>query len=258
MQTIFIHGFSGGGGRPLTPFARELGLDMSTVELPDMPGFRLADGILDAATLEDPVAYSRLVEEKIMKLRSGEKVRLIAYSHGAIPAFLVASRHEDIVEQLILVAPASSVRRSVKALPHITQWMTSILGVDRMITLMQSRPLVDAVTMYGRKRYWTREMFAQRLATRREESKQYNRNMFHLMRQLVTFQATCDDVHLKRVPLTILCVTDDEVVGADSISWFETHADHVEVISSRGGHAIVTVTPEKAAELLKPTLETVS
>ena len=255
MQTIFIHGFSGGGGRPLTPFARDLGLDMSTVELPDMPGFRLSDGVLDATTLEDPVAYSRLVEEKIMKLRDGEKIRLVAYSHGAIPAFLIASRHEDIVAQLILVAPASSVRRSVKALPHLTQWMTRVLGVERMITLMQSRPLVDAVTMYGRKRYWTQEMFAQRLAVRREESKQYNRNMFHLMKQLVTFQTVCDDVQLEQVPLTVLCVTDDEVVGADSISWFESHARHVDVVSSRGGHAIVTVTPEKAAKLLRPVLK---
>lgn len=250
MQTFFIHGFSGGGGRPLTPLAEALGLDMSQVELPDMPGFRLSDGELDAAVLEDPVAYSKLVEEKIFALRTSEKIRLVAYSHGAMPAFLIAARHEDIVSQLIIIGPASSVRRGVNMLPHMTNGIVRLVGADRAISVMRSRLLVDAATRYGRKSYWTPEMYATRIATRREESKQYNRNMLHLLKQLVTFQKVCDDVRLERVPLVILHITDDEVVGMDSIRWFESHAQHVEKISSLGGHAIVTVTPERTAELL--------
>lgn len=255
MQTIFIHGFSGGGGKPLTPLAEELGLDMTTVELPDMPGFRLSDGELDPQLLTDPVAYSQLVEAKIKSLIRGKKIRLVAYSHGAIPAFLIASRNESLVSQLIVIGPAASVRRGVSVLPYLTSALVRLLGVDRMILLMQSQMMVDTITRYGRKPYWTPEMYATRLQTRRDESKQYNRNMFYLMKQLISFQSVCDDVRLTRVPLTILHITDDEVVGVDSIRWFESHARHVETISSIGGHAIVTVTPDKTAELLKPVLE---
>lgn len=255
IQTIFIHGFSGGGGRPLTPLARELGLDMDLVELPDMPGFRIDDGELDADMLQDPIAYSRLVEEKIMALKKTKKIRLVAYSHGAIPAYLIASRNQDIVSQLVLIGPASSVRRTIKFLPQVTQGMTRILGVDRTINFMRNRMFVDLVTLYGRKRYWSHDILMTRLRTRREESKQYNRNMFYLMKQLVTFQSQCDDVRLDKVPTVILRITDDEIVGRDSIEWYRSHVDHLKIISTTGGHALVTVAPDKAAERLMSVFE---
>lgn len=251
MQTFFFHGFSGGGGQPLAPFARELGVDPRDMVLFDMPGFKKADGLLDPTVLADPVAYSLLVEKRVMQLKQTKKIRIVAYSHGAIPAFLFASRHQDMVEQLVLVCPASSLHPFVSLLPRVLNGTAKLVSIERLLGVMRNRFIVDAITLYGRKRYWTREALMARLRTRREESAQYNTNMFYLLRQLEVFQNQCDDIKLEAAPMVILRTTDDEVIGRNSVQWFRDHAVQSKLVSTIGGHAIVAVTPSKAAERLK-------
>lgn len=255
MQTFFFHGFSGGGGKPLAPFARELGLDMSKVVLLDMPGFKASDGLLDPALLESPEAYEQAAEVAILaQCQAGEKIRVIAYSHGAIPAFLFAARHQDIVAQLVLVCPASSLHPLVSLLPRVMRRAVGVAGVERVLSVMRNPYLVDAVTLYGRKRYWSHDALRMRLKTRREESAQYNANMYHLMQQLQTFQRQCDHIKIKSVPTVILRVTDDEVIGRDSVQWFQRHIAATKIVSVSGGHAVLAVMPKRAAARLKPLL----
>lgn len=251
MQTFFFHGFSGGGGKPLASFARELELDMHSVELLDMPGFKRKDGVLDAKMLSDPVAYEKMAEKRIMPLIKTDKIRIIAYSHGAIPAFLFAARHQDIVEQLVLVCPASSLHPFVGLLPRVMNGAAKLISIDRLLGVMRNRFLVDAMTLYGRKRYWSHDTLMMRLRTRRAESAQYNINMFYLMQQLEVFQRQCDDIRIDNVPTVILRTTDDEVIGRNSVQWFRDHIKQTKLVSTVGGHAIVSVAPEKAAKRLK-------
>lgn len=251
MQTFFFHGFSGGGGQPLEPFAKELGLDPQDVVLLDMPGFKAADGLIDPAILLDAEAYERMAEESIMPQITSSKIRIIAYSHGAIPAFLFTARHQDLVEQLVLICPASSMHPFVSLLPRVMDTVVKRVGIERTLGLMRRRYLVDAMTLYGRKRYWSREMLASRLRTRREEAEQYNVNMYYLLQQLRTFQTQCDHVKIQSVPAVILRTTDDEVIGRNSVSWFRDHISQTKIVSTIGGHAILAVMPEKAAERLR-------
>lgn len=256
MRTFFFHGFSGGGGQPLAPFARQLGLDMDNVVLLDMPGFKNSDGLLDQEILADPEAYEQMAEPAILQLRKSEKIRVIAYSHGAIPAFLFAARHQDIVAQLILICPAASMHPFVSLLPKVMGGVVRIAGMDRTLRFMRRRYLVDAMTLYGRKRYWDHDMLASRLRTRREEADEYNTNMYYLMKQLETFQKQCSDVRIEHIPTVILRATDDEVIGRNSVQWFRDHIAQTKIVSTIGGHAILAVMPEKAAERLIPFLET--
>lgn len=252
MQTFFFHGFSGGGGQPLAPFARKLGLDMRDVVLLDMPGFKKEDGLLDPAVLADPAAYEKMAADQILPHIKTDKIRIIAYSHGAIPAFLFAARHQDIVAQLVLVCPASSLHPFVSLLPRVMNGTAKLISIDRLLGVMRNRFLVDAMTLYGRKRYWSRDTLVMRLRTRREESAQYNTNMFYLMKQLEVFQYTCQDIHIDTVPAVILRTTDDEVIGRNSVQWFRDHIKQSKLVSTIGGHAIVAVAPEKAAARLTP------
>ncbi len=255
IQTFFFHGFSGGGGQPLAPFARQLGLDMDNVVLLDMPGFKTSDGLLDQDLLVDPQAYEEMAEPAIMELRKSEKIRVIAYSHGAIPAFLFAARHQDIVSQLVLICPASSMHPIVSLLPKVMGGVVRVAGMDRTLRFMRRKYLVDAMTLYGRKRYWDRDMLASRLRTRREEADEYNTNMYYLMKQLETFQRQCQDVRIDAIPTVILRATDDEVIGRNSVQWFRDHITQTKIVSTIGGHAILAVMPEKAAERLMPFLD---
>lgn len=254
MQTIFFHGFSGGGGAPLAPFAGELGLDMRDVVLLDMPGFKSDDGALDPKILADPAKYLDMAEPDILRQITADKVRIIAYSRGAIPAFLFAARHQDIVAQLVLICPASSLHPFVSLLPRVMNGTARIVSLDRLLGVMRNKFLVDAMTLYGRKRYWSRQALMERIRTRREESDQYNINMFYLMQQLTAFQRDYDDVQIDRVPTVILRTTDDEVIGRNSVQWFRDHITETKLVSTIGGHAILAVMPEKAAERLKPLL----
>lgn len=258
VQTFFFHGFSGGGGQPLEPFARELGLDMDNVVLLDMPGFKTSDGLLDPEVLSDPQRYEQMAEADILKRKTSPKVRIVAYSHGAIPAFLFAARNQDIVEQLVLVCPASSMHPFVNLLPGAMDGVVRVAGLNRTLGLLRQRWLIDLMTLYGRKRYWTREMLLNRIRTRRQEADQYNENMYYLMKQLTTFQQSCNDVRLDGVPMVILRTTDDEVIGRNSVQWFRDHTKQVKIVSTLGGHAIIAVMPEKAAERLRPLLVGVS
>lgn len=253
-QTFFFHGFSGGGGHPLAPFARELGLDAKDVVLPDMPGFKKADGLLDTTVLSDPIAYERMVEDRVLPLIKTKKIRIVAYSHGAIPAFLFAARHQDVVEQLVLVCPASSLHPFVSLLPRVMNGTVKLISINRLLGVMRNRFLVDAITLYGRKRYWSHDTLMMRLRTRREESAQYNTNMFYLMQQLNVFQQRCDGITIDNVPTVILRTTDDEVIGRNSVQWFRDHIKQTKLVSTVGGHAIVSVAPEKAAKRLKSLL----
>lgn len=254
MQTFFFHGFSGGGGQPLAPFARALELDMHQVVLLDMPGFKATDGVLDPILLQDPAAYIEEAERSILPLVKTEKIRVIAYSHGAIPAFLFATRHQDMVAQLVLICPASSLHPLVSLLPRAMNGSARVVGLDRLLGIMRNRFLVDAMTLYGRKRYWSRDTLMNRLRTRREESAQYNINMFYLMKQLEVFQHEFDAARLDTVPTIILRTTDDEVIGRNSVQWFHDHIATTKIVSMVGGHAILAVAPEKAAKRLKPLL----
>ena len=254
MQTVFFHGFSGGGGAPLAPFAEELGLDMRDVVLLDMPGFSKGDGILDPAVLADPSAYLDMAEPSILRQIKSNKIRIIAYSHGAIPAFLFAARHQELVAQLVLICPASSLHPFVSLLPRVMNGTVRLISVDRLLGVMRNRFLVDIMTLYGRKRYWTRQNLMDRLRTRREESDQYNINMFYLMKQLDTFQRDYDSTKIEHVPTVILRTTDDEVIGRNSVQWFRDHIAGAKLVSTIGGHAILAVMPEKAAERLGPIL----
>jgi len=93
-----------------------------------------------------------------------------------------------------------------------------------------------------------------RLKTRREESAQYNANMYHLMQQLQTFQRQCNHIKIQSVPTVILRVTDDEVIGRDSVQWFQRHIAVTKIVSVSGGHAVLAVMPKRAAARLKPLL----
>lgn len=254
MQTFFFHGFSGGGGQPLAPFAHELGLEMDDVVLLDMPGFKTSDGLLDPKVLSDARAYELMAEPDILKLKTSPKIRVIAYSHGAIPAFLFTARNQAIVEQLILICPASSMHPFVNLLPGVMDGVVRVAGLDRTLDFMRRRWLIDLMTLYGRKRYWTREMLMDRINTRREESDQYNENMYYLMKQLKTFQTDCDDVKVDSVPTIILRTTDDEVIGRNSVQWFRDHSTQTKIVSMLGGHAVLAVMPDKLAARLQPYL----
>lgn len=254
MQTVFFHGFSGGGGAPLAPFAQQLGLDMRDVVLLNMPGFCKEDGLLDPKLLADPGAYLDMAESDILRQIKSDQIRVVAYSHGAIPAFLFAARHQEIVAQLVLICPASSLHPFVSLLPRVMNGTTKLVSLDRLLGVMRNRFIVDAMTLYGRKRYWSRQDLVDRLRTRREESEQYNINMFYLMKQLDTFQRDYDDVRLDHVPTVILRTTDDEVIGRNSVQWFRDHIAQAKLVSTIGGHAILAIMPEKAAERLRPLL----
>lgn len=258
MQTFFFHGFSGGGGQPLAPFAHELGLDMDEVVLLDMPGFKAADGLLDPKILADPLAYEAMAEVEILRRKTSKKIRIIAYSHGAIPAFLFTLRNQDIVEQLILVCPASSMHPIVNLLPGVMDGIVKVVGLGRTLAIMRQKWIVDLMTLYGRKRYWTRQMLLGRIRTRRKEADQYNENMYYLMKQLTTFQNDCGDMRIEAVPTVILRTTDDEVIGSNSVQWFRDHTAQVKIVSTLGGHAIVAVAPEKVAKRLRPLLSSES
>lgn len=254
MQTIFFHGFSAGGGAPLAPFAQELGLDMRDVVLLDLPGFSAEDGAIDPNILVDPGAYFDVAEPDILRRITSDKVRIIAYSHGAIPAFLFAARHQDKVAQLILICPASSLHPFVNLLPRVMNGAARLVSLDRLLGIMRNHFLVDLMTLYGRKRYWTRQILMDRIRTRREEAEQYNINMFYLMRQLEVFQRQCDNIHITDIPTVILRTTDDEVIGRNSVQWFRDHIAQTKLVSTIGGHAILSVAPAKAAARLQPLL----
>lgn len=254
MQTFFFHGFSGGGGQPLAPFARELGLDMDDVVLLDMPGFKVSDGLLDPKVLADAQGYEQMAERNILALKTSPKIRVIAYSHGAIPAFLFTARNQNIVEQLILICPASSMHPFVNLLPGVMGGIVRLAGLDRTLGFMRKRWLVDLMTLYGRKRYWSKEMLMDRMRTRREEAEQYNENMYFLMKQLTNFQRECSNIQIDTVPTVILRTTDDEVIGRNSVQWFREHIKQTKIVSTIGGHAIIAVAPEKAATRLRPLL----
>lgn len=250
MQTFFFHGFSAGGGAPLAPFAHELGLDMQDVVLLDLPGFSANTEAIDPEVLADPGAYLDMAEPGIMRQIRGDHIRIVAYSHGAIPAFLFAARHQDIVSQLVLICPASSLHAFVSLLPRVMNGTARFVGLDHLLGIMRSRFLVDAMTLYGRKPYWTRQTLIERLRTRREESAQYNVNMFYLMRQLQVFQREYAEIRIDTVPTIILRTTDDEVIGRNSVQWFQSHIAHTKVVSMIGGHAVLAVAPRKAAQRL--------
>lgn len=255
MQTFFFHGFSGGASTSLASFIKVLDLDPSEVVALDMPGFLPRHGQIDAELLADPEAYMELVEAQVAKHHAGGQIRIIAYSHGAIPAFLYAAKHQETVSQLVLICPASSLHRFVGLLPRVMRGTSRVMSVDRLVGVMRSRFVVDAVTLYSYKRYWDRHTLMERLRARRAESVHYSNNLFHLMKQLEVFQRQCDGVSIERVPTIILQTSDDEVVGRDSIRWFEQRIQQVRVISTLGGHAIVTVLPDQVAQHLKPYLK---
>lgn len=255
MQTFFFHGFSGGASTSLASFIKVLDLNPSKVVALDMPGFSPQHGLLEPEVIADPEAYMRLVEAQVAQYKTGDTIRIIAYSHGAIPAFLYAAAHQDEVVQLVLICPASSLHRFVGLLPRVMRRTSRVMSVERLVGVMRSRFLVDAITLYGYKRYWDRQTLVERLRARREESAYYTSNLFHLMKQLEVFQKQCHDKRLDKVPTIILQTTDDEVIGGNSVNWFEQRIAEVEVISTLGGHAIVTVLPDQVAEHLKPYLK---
>lgn len=78
--------------------------------------------------------------------------------------------------------------------------------------------------------------------------------MYYLMQQLEVFQKMCDDVRVDSVPTIILRTTDDEVIGRNSVQWFRDHIVQTKIVSMIGGHAVLAVMPEKAAERLRPHL----
>ncbi len=255
MQTFFFHGFSGGASTSLASFVRALALDPSDVVALDMPGFSPMHGLLEPNVLADPQEYLRLVEAQVAQHKTGKKIRIIAYSHGAIPAFLYAAAHQQEVVQLVLICPASSLHRFVGLLPRVMRGTSRVMSLDRVVGVMRSRFLVDAITLYGYKRYWDRHILMDRLRARRQESAHYTSNLFYLMKQLEVFQKQCQDVNISQVPTIILQTTDDEVVGGSSVHWFEQHIADAEVISTLGGHSIVTVLPDHVAQHLKPYLK---
>lgn len=255
MQTFFFHGFSGGASTSLASFIKVLDLDPRDVVALDMPGFSPQHGLLNSEQLADPEQYMQLVESQVAKYQTSEKIRIVAYSHGAIPAFLYTAAHQDTVEQLVLICPASSLHRFVGLLPRVMHRTSRVMSLERIVGVMRSRFLVDAITLYGYKRYWDRQTLMERLRTRREESAHYTSNLFYLMKQLEVFQKQCRDMKIERVPAVILQTTDDEVVGGDSVRWFEEHIADVEVVSTLGGHSIVTVLPDQVAQHLKPHLK---
>lgn len=254
MQTFFFHGFSGGASTSLASFIEALDLDPRDVVALDMPGFSPHHGLIDSELLSDPEGYMRLVEAQVAAHQTGEKIRIIAYSHGAIPAFLYAAAHQDSVVQLVLICPASSLHRFVGLLPRVMRGTSRLMSLERLVGVMRSRFIVDAITLYGYKRYWDRHTLLERLRARREESAHYTSNLFYLMKQLEVFQRQCHGKKLDRVPTIILRTTDDEVIGGNSVGWFEERIASVRVLSTPGGHAIVTVLPDQAAQHLKPYL----
>lgn len=247
MKTVYLHGF---GGSQLGPRKINKGLRAKDPLFFDLPSF----GDSEDSSPESITDWSVYANEVIASIDDmiGKKCkfRIIGHSHGAMLAYIIASKLPDRVDSMLLLCPLSSGSKLSRMLFKIINLMCRVVGYEAAVLVMKAT--VDIVSIVSWQPNWPKGSLKDFINQRRAEAKRYTPTMGKLLLMIpdFTYQYESSIVNTRAV---IVLARGDLAVSKDDINWYEQHMPNVVIVKQRvkGGHIMPDMHPVDLANLIR-------